>query len=80
MSKVLIVSGNLRDWSKNSGGKERTATLSEALHEHDVTFFSFAWGQESMNVQLPNGIRQVQVGLDNRTLRTQPNHEAMKNV
>jgi len=69
VSKVLIVSGNLRDWSKNSGGKERTATLSEALHKHDVTFFSFAWGQESMNIQLPNGIRQVQVGLDNRTLR-----------
>lgn len=69
MSKILIVSGNLRDWSKNSGGKERTATLAEALHNHDVTFFSFAWGQESMNIKLPNGIHQIQVGLDNRTLR-----------
>jgi glycosyltransferase involved in cell wall biosynthesis len=69
MSKILIVSGNLRDWSKNSGGKERTATLAEALHNHDVTFFSFAWGQESMNIKLHNGIHQIQVGLDNRTLR-----------
>ncbi len=69
MSKILIVSGNLRDWSKNSGGKERTATIAEALHDHDVTFFSFAWGQESMNTKLPNGIHQIQVGLDNRTLR-----------
>jgi hypothetical protein len=69
MSRILIVSGNLKDWSKNSGGKERTATLAEALHNHDVTFFSFSWGQESINIKLPNGINQIQVGLDHRTLK-----------
>lgn len=69
MSKILIVSGNLKDWSKNSGGKERTATLAEALSEHDVTFFSFAWGQESINKKISNSIHQIQVGLDNRLLR-----------
>lgn len=69
MSKILIVSGNLKDWSKNSGGKERTATLAEALSEHDVTFFSFAWGQESINKKISDSIHQIQVGLDNRLLR-----------
>ncbi len=69
MAKILIVSGNLKDWSKNSGGKERTATLAEALISHEVTFLSFAWGQESMNILLPNGIQQIQVGFEHRVLK-----------
>lgn len=69
MAKILIVSGNLKDWSKNSGGKERTATLAEALSEHDVTFLSFAWSEQSINEDLPNGIKQIQVGFDHRVLK-----------
>lgn len=69
MAKILIVSGNLKDWSKNSGGKERTATLAEALVSHDVTFLSFAWGQESIDIKLPNEIHQIQVGLEHRVLK-----------
>ena len=61
MAKILIISANLRDWSKNSGGKERTATLAEALHEHDVTFLSFAWNGTAINQKVNKFIKQVQI-------------------
>lgn len=43
MANILIISSNLKQWDKNSGGVERTATLAEALTGHDVTFLCFAW-------------------------------------
>lgn len=54
MAKILIISGNLRDWKKNSGGKERTATLAEAVAEagHEVTFLSFNWYGPEINEKL----------------------------
>jgi len=47
VANILIVSSNLKNWEKNSGGVERTATLAEALVEHNVTFLCFAWNSES---------------------------------
>lgn len=60
MANILIISANLRDWTKNSGGKERTATLAEALSNHKVTFLSFAWDGKSINEKINNHITQVQ--------------------
>jgi hypothetical protein len=47
MANILIISSNLKNWDKNSGGVERTATLAEALVGHDVTFLCFAWDTSS---------------------------------
>jgi glycosyltransferase involved in cell wall biosynthesis len=60
MAKILIISANLRDWTKNSGGKERTATLAEALSAHEVTFLSFVWGGDSFEKQISESIYQIQ--------------------
>lgn len=60
MAQILIISANLRDWTKNSGGKERTATLAEALVGHDVTFLSFVWGGDVFEKQISEGIYQIQ--------------------
>ena len=60
MAKILVVSANLPDWSKNSGGKERTATLLEALTDHEVTFLSFNWNNELINKKINNNITYLQ--------------------
>lgn len=60
MAKILIISANLRDWTKNSGGKERTATLAEALNDHEVTFLSFVWGGDVFEKQISKNIYQIQ--------------------
>lgn len=62
MSNILVITGNLKDWSKNSGGKERTATLIEALAEagHRVTLLSFSWGGPSFERQVAKNIYQIQ--------------------
>ena len=60
MAKILIISANLKDWTKNSGGKERTATLAEALSEHEVTFLSFSWTGPVINQKVNSFIKQIQ--------------------
>jgi glycosyltransferase involved in cell wall biosynthesis len=60
MSKILIVSANLKDWTKDSGGKERTATLAEALTEHSITFLSFSWSGEVFEKHISRNIHQIQ--------------------
>ncbi len=60
MAKILIISANLRDWTKNSGGKERTATLAEALSGHEVTFLSFVWGGDVFEKQVSENIYHIQ--------------------
>ena len=60
MAKILVVSANLPDWSKNSGGKERTLTLIEALSKHEVTFLSFNWNNELINKKINNNIHYIQ--------------------
>lgn len=60
MARILIISANLRDWTKNSGGKERTATLAEALVDHDVTFLSFTWDTESFEKRINDNIYHIQ--------------------
>jgi glycosyltransferase involved in cell wall biosynthesis len=60
MSRILIVSANLKDWSKDSGGKERTATLAEALTNHEVTFLSFVWEGPSFEKKISEHIYQIQ--------------------
>jgi len=60
MAKILVISANLPDWSKNSGGKERTATLIEALSEHEVTFLSFNWNNELIDIKINNNLRHFQ--------------------
>jgi hypothetical protein len=47
MANILIVTANLPSWNKSSGGTERTATLAEALKDHNVTILSFSWDQHS---------------------------------
>jgi glycosyltransferase involved in cell wall biosynthesis len=47
MAEILIISSNLSKWDKNlGGGVERTATLAEALTDHNVTFLCFSWNPE----------------------------------
>lgn len=62
MSNILVITGNLKDWSKNSGGKERTATLIEALAEagHKVTLLSFSWDGPRFERQVDKNIYQIQ--------------------
>lgn len=60
MAKILIVSANLPDWEKNSGGKERTLTLIEALYNHDVTFLSFNWNNEFIDNNISSNLRYFQ--------------------
>ena len=60
MAKILVVSANLRNWTKDSGGKERTATLMEALSEHSVTFLSFSWTGEVFEKYVSKNIHQIQ--------------------
>lgn len=60
MAKILVVSANLPDWSTNSGGKERTLNLIEALNDHDVTFLSFNWNNEFIDNYISKNIRHLQ--------------------
>jgi len=47
MAEILIISSNLSKWDKNlGGGVERTATLAEALTDHNVTFLCFSWSSQ----------------------------------
>ena len=63
MAEILVISANLRDWNKNSGGKERTANLIEALDGHNVTFLSFAWDPNGFEKQISENIYQIQPGI-----------------
>lgn len=60
MANILVVSSNLRNWTKDSGGKERTATLMEALGEHSITFLSFSWTGEVFEKHISKNIYQIQ--------------------
>ena len=60
MAKILVVSANLPEWSKNSGGKERTATLLEALTNHEVTLLSFNWNNELIDKKIGSNITYLQ--------------------
>jgi glycosyltransferase involved in cell wall biosynthesis len=64
MSRILIVSANLKDWTKDSGGKERTATLAEALTDHDVTFLSFSWDGPVFEERISENIYQIQPAVE----------------
>ena len=71
MSRILVVTGNLKDWSKNSGGKERTATLIEALDEagYSVTLLSFSWDTQGFEKQVSKNIYQIQPGTEYNVYR-----------
>lgn len=64
MAEILIISGNAKDWSKDSGGKERTAMLAEALQGHNVTFLSFNWHGRNKAEQVYDNITHVEVQID----------------
>jgi glycosyltransferase involved in cell wall biosynthesis len=69
MANILIISSNAKDWSKDSGGKERTAMLAEALDGHDVTFLSFNWHGVNKIEQVYHNIKHVEVAIDPATER-----------
>lgn len=73
MAKILVVSANLPDWLKNSGGKERTATLLEALTNHEVTFLSFNWNNELINQKINNNITYIQPQIGSAMYRRRKN-------
>lgn len=69
MANILVVSANLKDWNKNSGGKERTANLIEALSDHKVTFLSFSWDGVGFEKQVSENIYQIQVATPDSAIR-----------
>lgn len=69
MANILIVSGNLKNWDKSSGGVERTATLAEAFPGHNVTFLCFSWDSSSESTIVGDNIRFIRVGIDERAIR-----------
>jgi glycosyltransferase involved in cell wall biosynthesis len=69
MANILIVSSNLKNWDKNSGGVERTATLAEALVGHNVTFLCFAWDQSSEVKKITNNIKFVKPAIENAVIQ-----------
>jgi hypothetical protein len=73
MAKILVVSANLPDWSKNSGGKERTASLLEALTNHQITFLSFNWNNELINKKIGNNITYLQPQIGSAMYRRRKN-------
>jgi glycosyltransferase involved in cell wall biosynthesis len=73
MAKILIVSANLPEWSKNSGGKERTLTLVEALDKHEVTFLSFNWNNEFIDNKIDNNLRHLQPRIGNSMYKRRKN-------
>jgi hypothetical protein len=64
MANILIISSNLKNWNKNSGGVERTATLAEALVNHNVTFLCFAWDSSSEIKKINNNIKFIRPGAE----------------
>lgn len=64
MADILIVSSNAKDWKKDSGGKERTAVLAEALKGHNVTFLSFNWNGVNKTEQVYNNVIHVEVKIE----------------
>jgi glycosyltransferase involved in cell wall biosynthesis len=57
MAEILIISSNLSKWDKNlGGGVERTATLAEALTDHNVTFLCFSWNPEPETKRINDNI------------------------
>ena len=69
MANILIISGNLKDWNKNSGGVERTATLAEAFPNHNVTFLCFAWDTNPEIKKINENITFIRVGLSDKAFR-----------
>ena len=69
MANILIISGNLKNWDKNSGGVERTATLAEALVGHDVTFLCFSWDQSSEIKKVANNIKFIRPAVESAVIQ-----------
>ena len=60
MAEILIISSNLSKWDKSlGGGVERTATLAEALTDHNVTFLCFDWSEDSEIKKIGDNINFV---------------------
>ena len=82
MANILIISSNLKNWEKNSGGVERTATLAEALIDHNVTFLCFAWSSESEVKRINEYIKFIKPANEARIVqrhRTSISREARAN-
>lgn len=69
MANILIISSNLKNWDKNSGGSERTATLAEALTGHDVTFLCFAWDASSEIKKISNNIKFIRPNTESAVIQ-----------
>jgi glycosyltransferase involved in cell wall biosynthesis len=69
VANILIVSSNLKNWEKNSGGVERTATLAEALVGHSVTFLCFAWNSESEVKRINENIKFIKPAAETRIIQ-----------
>jgi hypothetical protein len=69
MANILIISSNLKNWDKNSGGVERTATLAEALVGHDVTFLCFSWDQSSEIKKIGNNIKFIRPAVESAVIQ-----------
>jgi glycosyltransferase involved in cell wall biosynthesis len=69
VANILIISSNLKNWEKNSGGVERTATLAEALVGHNVTFLCFAWNSESEVKRINENIKFIKPAIEPRIIQ-----------
>lgn len=69
MANILIITGNLKDWTKNSGGKERTATLAEALINHKVTVLSFTIDNQPSEKRINDYIYEIKPQIENNVLK-----------
>ena len=87
MANILIISSNLKNWDKNSGGVERTATLAEALVGHEVTFLCFAWDSSSEIKKINNNIKFIRPAIEPAVVQkhkvriskdAKPNHDITK--
>ena len=69
MSKILLVNANIGSWQKNSGGRERTISLTEALvKDHEVTALIFSWDQEVIDKNI-DGVRFIKVGTEEGVIK-----------
>lgn len=89
MANILIISSNLKNWDKNSGGVERTATLAEALTGHDVTFLCFAWDSSSEVKKINSNIKFIRPANEPAVIQkhktrinkdAKPNHDITKHL
>lgn len=64
MADILIISSNAKDWSKDSGGKERTSTLAEGLDGHNVIFLSFNWHGVNKIQKVFHNITHVEIPIE----------------